>query len=102
MQMDDIKTEAVGIDGIGLNLLKYCSDILTPYVAHIVNSSIKTSTFPDLWKVAIVRPMPKVAAPKNFRDLRPISILPPSKQKVVSLTSFFGHPRRHCDLQCDI
>lgn len=42
----------------------------------IVNASISTSTFPDKWKVAIVRPLPKCSNPADIKDLRPISILP--------------------------
>ncbi|PZC76278.1 hypothetical protein B5X24_HaOG204833 [Helicoverpa armigera] len=41
-----------------------------------VNTSIQTNTFPDAWKCAAVRPLPKISDPNSFKDLRPISILP--------------------------
>lgn len=42
----------------------------------LINKSISLSTFPDMWKVAIVRPIPKTANPSELKDLRPVSILP--------------------------
>lgn len=49
---------------------------ILPTLTHLVNASIKTSTFPDIWKVATVRPLPKNTNPVDVKDLRPISILP--------------------------
>ena len=45
-------------------------------ITAIVNRSITTGTFPDLWRKAIVRPLPKKSNPQSYKDLRPISILP--------------------------
>ena len=43
---------------------------------HLYNITLATGIYPKDWKVAIVTPIPKIAQPKVFGDLRPISILP--------------------------
>lgn len=74
--MSTIKTESVGVDGIGVRLLSLCFDFIVPFLTHILNCCLEQGIFPDIWKIAIVRPVPKTAVPAEFRDLRPISILP--------------------------
>lgn len=71
-----VKTESVGYDGIGINMLRHCGDLIIPYLTHIVNCCIESNTFPGNWKTAIVKPIPKIPDPKEMKDLRPISILP--------------------------
>lgn len=76
----EIKTEAYGVDDINTKMLKialpHCLDALT----HIINVSMETGIVPDIWKFAIINPISKVAAPKEFKDLRPISILATSSK----------------------
>ncbi|KAL0879390.1 hypothetical protein ABMA27_003151 [Loxostege sticticalis] len=45
-------------------------------ITAMVNRSILECTFPELWKVAIVKPLPKTSQPTSVQELRPISILP--------------------------
>jgi hypothetical protein len=45
-------------------------------ITAIINMSIESGVFPDLWKNAVIQPLPKVNSPKEYKDLRPISILP--------------------------
>lgn len=71
-----IKSQAVGTDGIGVSMLCRCCPHILPYILHIVNSCIETSIFPDIWKSSFLLPVPKVPAPSELKDLRPISILP--------------------------
>ena len=71
-----IKTNAVGIDGIPGDFVKLLCPFVVPFMTHIVNACITHSYFPELWKVAIVRPIPKGTNPKSVSDFRPISILP--------------------------
>ena len=74
--INSIKSNAAGIDGITLTMLKMCTPYCIPSLTNIINSSITTGQFPDLWKKAIVNPIPKggdITDPKNYR---PISILP--------------------------
>ncbi|KAJ8714407.1 hypothetical protein PYW07_002632 [Mythimna separata] len=45
-------------------------------ITDIINRSIESRTFPNLWRRAMVRPIPKTNDPATMKDLRPISILP--------------------------
>ncbi|KAL0819933.1 hypothetical protein ABMA28_007935 [Loxostege sticticalis] len=45
-------------------------------ITAIVNRSIVDSVFPEDWKVAVIKPIPKTSQPASVGDLRPISILP--------------------------
>ena len=71
-----IKSDAFGCDSISLRMLKYCSPFIDPFIAHLVNVCLENGFFPDSWKLSIVRPIPKTAAPEAHSDLRPISLLP--------------------------
>jgi hypothetical protein len=74
--MRGLKSNAEGCDGINLNMLIMTLPHTLDIITDLINTSILTSSFPDIWKVAIVRPLPKVANPSQLKDLRPISILP--------------------------
>lgn len=71
-----IRTGAVGIDGVGVNMLKLTLPHTLPYITHIINCCFETSVYPQRWKSAIVLPLPKVSSPVRYDELRPISILP--------------------------
>lgn len=43
---------------------------------HIINSLVKTQSFPQAWKVARIFPIPKVNHPVANADMHPIFILP--------------------------
>ena len=45
-------------------------------LTHISPTCIDECVFPDAWKCALVKPLPKVSNPVSFGELRPISILP--------------------------
>ena len=58
-------------------MLSKIIDIFLPTVTRIFNASLITSVFPRLWKLSIIRPIPKVNTLTNNNDFfRPISILP--------------------------
>lgn len=69
-------SKAPGIDGISLDMLTLTLPNILQVITDIINKSIETSTFPSLWRRAIVCPIPKTSEPVNLKDLRPISILP--------------------------
>ncbi|XP_045447496.1 uncharacterized protein LOC123655785 [Melitaea cinxia] len=71
-----LKSNAEGYDHITLSMLLLTLPNSLEAITAIVNCSIATSTFPDLWKIAVVRPIPKKNDPVDVRDLRPISVLP--------------------------
>lgn len=71
-----LKSNAQGVDGITLDMLMLSLPQTLPVITAIINTSIRSSTFPNVWKTAIVTPLPKKNNVSEFKDLRPISILP--------------------------
>lgn len=67
---------AMGIDDFSMKLIKMCISALIVPITHIVNFSINSSTFPDLYKISIVKPLYKKGDPLSLNNYRPISILP--------------------------
>ncbi|KAM3961990.1 uncharacterized protein ACR2FA_003881 [Aphomia sociella] len=47
-----------------------------PLITHIINFSLLSGEFPEVWLSAFVLPIPKVPSPNILNDFRPISILP--------------------------
>lgn len=74
--LNDLKSDALGIDNINATMLKYCSPFIDDVIVNIINSSIEESYYPDAWKVSIGRPIPKKNDVDSYDDLRVISILP--------------------------
>ena len=71
-----IRTNACGVDGINSKMLKLCVPYCIFALTHIVNFSISSNVYPIIWKKAHVKPLPKVKNPTEFKDYRPISLLP--------------------------
>ena len=71
-----IKSNACGVDDISAHYLKLSIDSIAPFVTDIINSSFKHRCFPDRWKHAIIKPIPKIDDPTSPSDFRPISLLP--------------------------
>ncbi|XP_047038995.1 uncharacterized protein LOC124643913 [Helicoverpa zea] len=69
-------SNAQGIDCISLDMISLALPNALQAITGIINCSITTSTFPELWRCAIVRPISKNNNPVSTKDLRPISILP--------------------------
>lgn len=74
--LNKISTCAAGHDGINIIMVKLCFPILKNPLINIVNSCLIANYFPKSWKSAVVKPVPKTSEVKDFKDLRPISILP--------------------------
>ena len=68
--------KTTALDGIGPRILKMANDILAPSIAALINKSIKTSTFPDILKMAKIYPIHKGGTKCGSANYRPISILP--------------------------
>lgn len=86
--MKNFKTNAQGFDCITLDMLLLTMPRTLGIITSLINRSIQSGIFPEAWKVAKVRPLPKINNPVDLKDLRPISILPfMSKiiEKVVSM-----------------
>lgn len=86
--IQSIKTNAFGIDGISTDMLALTLPQSLTAITNIINGSITSCIFPDMWKVAVIKPIPKNNQPTSLADFRPISLLPClSKvlEKVVSM-----------------
>ena len=71
-----INSMSVGVDNINSYVIKLILNRICGILAHIINSSFEQEVFPDRWKKAIIKPIPKVAIPLSANDFRPISLLP--------------------------
>ena len=54
-------------------ILKHFAKEISIPVTHVINTSIRQGCWPDIFKLEIVTPVPKVYPPKNIDDLRNIS-----------------------------
>lgn len=73
--ISSIKSCAKGIDGFNIQILQLCCPFLLPFLTHIINFCIENSVYPDAWKKGLIMPLPKINNPKEYKDLRPISVL---------------------------
>ena len=48
-----------GPDRIGMHVIKDCLPIILAPLTHIINCSLTTNTFPELWKISEVIPLLK-------------------------------------------
>ena len=71
-----INSMSVGVDNINSYVIKLILDRICGILAHIINASFEQEIFPDRWKKAIIKPIPKVNIPLSANDFRPISLLP--------------------------
>lgn len=71
-----IKSNAKGHDGISMEMVLLTLPRTLPIITFIINESITTSTYPEAWKIAVVKPLPKKPNARDISDLRPISLLP--------------------------
>ena len=74
--INKITSNSIGADGIPILFVKMLTPVITPYITHIINTSIALSKFPGVWKTAFVLPFPKKTNATTLNDFRPISILP--------------------------
>ncbi len=74
--LSSIKTNAQGVDKINIKMISLCLPYCLNALTHIINFSISSNTFPNLWRKAFVMPIPKINSPTEPAHYRPISILP--------------------------
>mgnify|MGYP005980603449 CR=1 FL=1 len=68
-------TLTMGPDGIPNFLLKDCASVFAQPLVYIYNLIIKTSTFPAMWKAALICPVLKKGDKADVKNYRPISLL---------------------------
>ncbi|XP_028156407.1 uncharacterized protein LOC114349991 [Ostrinia furnacalis] len=71
-----LKSNAQGCDGVTLDMILLTLPYSLEAITDIVNCSILEGSFPECWKIAVVKPLPKINHPTTVHELRPISILP--------------------------
>ena len=65
-----------GADHLPAKYIKIVSEYITSPLTHIFNRCIAINSFPKVWKLARVSPIPTVDHPTDFNHYRPIVILP--------------------------
>ena len=71
-----IKSMSVGVDNINSFVIKLLINRISTVLTNIINTSFQTGIFPDRWKSAVIKPIPKLPIPLAASDFRPISLLP--------------------------
>ena len=80
-------SKSVGPDGVSIQLLRRCFEVVGPHLLHVINSSLRTGSVPALWKKAIIVPLHKsgpTSEPGNFRPISVLSVVGKLTEKVVS------------------
>ena len=71
------RTEACGVDGVPVSVLKLGWPALAFPLAHVVNCILESATWPGSWKKAKVLPVIKPnKRPAEFSSYRPVALLP--------------------------
>ena len=81
-------SSSTGVDFIDTKTVKLIAKDIAPALSHIINLSLKTSTYPSLWKWAKVVPLLKSASadpilPKSYRPVALLPIMSKILEKVV-------------------
>ena len=66
---------STGFDTIPVTYLKPASEYIASPITNIINNCINTNSFPKMWKIVRILPIPKVKVPTKPSDYRPISVL---------------------------
>ena len=69
-------TKSSAIPHLSSRILKDLFLQIPDQLLHVMNLSILNSTFPSLWKIATVTPIPNEGDSTDVNNLRPISLLP--------------------------
>src|SRR5436190_2295326 len=57
--MNEIKSSAVGVDEVSIDMIKAASPYAITAITHLMNESLRTGVFPQAWKTSVVHPVPK-------------------------------------------
>ena len=69
-------SSASGHDLLTMRIQKKCAKSLAPHFTHMINSSIKSSIFPSIYKISKISPYLKNSKPANCMDsYRPVNNL---------------------------
>ena len=68
-------TKAVGLDGIGPKVLRFCAPALSTVLHHLFNCSLSQHSIPAEWRIHCITPIYKSGDRSSVRNYRPISLL---------------------------
>ena len=68
--------KSASIDNMSSRVLKDAFEYLIPQLTYMFNCSLKTNSFPNLWKRATIVPLQKSGDKSDVNNLRPVSLLP--------------------------
>ena len=86
----------MGCDEIPAIVLKRCALVISPCLTEIANMCLATGEYPNLWKEAVITPIPKVVRSVSLADYRPVSLLPIMSKIVEShVNSILEHHIEH-------
>src|SRR6218665_4230854 len=74
--LDKLKPTADGLDHIPAWFLRLLAPVCSGWIARLFNLSLNSSTIPEQWRVARIRPVAKTKTPTGPGDFRPISVVP--------------------------
>ena len=75
LAINSLKTySAPGLDEVSPWFLKHFAIYFVVPLCHVYNLSVKLGKFHDMWKEAVVVPLPKCTCPKLASNLRPSSL----------------------------
>ena len=72
----NMKNKSCNVNTYSSRVLKYISEIISPFIANIINKSLSSGHFPSKFKVARVIPLHKGGSKDDLNNYRPISLLP--------------------------
>lgn len=72
----NLNNVGAGADGINAKIFKSTYMSILPYLLHLFNICLETGVFPDIFKLAVIKPIFKGGDAQMQSNYRPISILP--------------------------
>ena len=91
------RNKAIGLDRISARLLKCASRTITPSITKLLNLSVATNEFPNIWICSKVTALFKARNRTTPSDYRPIYILP-TLSKILERAvhyQFYQYPNQH-------
>ena len=76
-----------GPDNIPSSVVKYCASTLLCPLMYLFNLSLKSSTFPDIWKSSYIVPLHKKGSKSdisNYRGISKLSAIPKLFEKIIT------------------
>ena len=98
-------SKSTGLDNIDVRTLKIIVEDIAPALTHVINLSITSMVFPNVWKLAKLVPLLKKGdplCPSNYRPVALLSVLSKVLEKVVFMqvveymeSNALIHPSHH-------